>query len=1305
MWSNKAKISSQNFKLGPLSDTEYLVPPDPPLSEAELLEIINAPIDHAPPKEHRIFDLPSAPAFYPTEKEFKDPASYIASIREEGEKYGICKIIPPKSFRPKSTPRFKDFKFNTRKQEIGTIGISGYYNRLYIFNLRTFHKQIGNHLRFPPIINDSEIDLYELKLVVERQGGYGEVSSRKKWVHVANALDCGLSISGEGPQRLEEKYKIYILPYEKHIANADQFKFSVHNESRCCICKKGGEKIPLMSCKHCKVSAHAGCIKFSHKIMPPEEWLCLSCINARELEFEDGPIYSLAEFGGKAAQLRTRLLENILANNPDVPHVSLSTMSAEEVENVIEKLYWQLVNDIYSDVSVDYGADLTSIEAFGGFPIKGFGPWNLNELPTISASLFAHLKEGISGMTAPWAYIGMVLSTFCWHTEDHYTYSINYHHWGATKTWYGIPASHSATFENSFKRQEPKLFHKHPDLLSHLSFTLCPDALRGVLPVYALDQHPGEYVITFPRAYHAGFNHGLNFNEAANFAPADWLPYGLECLSRYRKHGKSPVFSHHELMLLATTTKDLALAESIIPHIEEASIIEQDHRIRTQNFIPIFKEPADWAVVQCLLCNSYCFFSHIACECTDTHQLIFCLDHAAGLKDCLISKHVLIKTVARPKIVRAVTRLRDAVSMWASWMESYRELQKQVPKLADLEHLVKEANSISKDHPLAVSQFITHFRMCLAWEEKCGKLLTAVRNKNTSGGSIPEDIRVLIHQHQDLNFQSQYADELFALSREIDALRHSAAIIISSPSTTLKQVLDLQERIHNFGVEFQESRQVDYVVKKLQWCQEASNLLSTSLYSPESAEALLSQVPNQTCPQVASLVGSLNKFLHRKPSVALTLSSPSGPILINQEEHGRHLALGKSLLNQAKDSSFENRPPIAELDTLLRYFQGLNSNDALLTNLDYARLQVGVWRNQAHTLLFSRSISVSTLVGYFSSLLATTERAYSMINGSRSCICFQEATSNYVACMVCKVVYHPSCCKHVLISHGHACYICGPIKQLPKTRPRLERADLDEIMSTARMLPFVPDEFLLVEKTSKLCLAIAERISSLIPTSPPLDRIKDHLRLVESLGVRMEIADSLWGIIKSSAPPLSFNPFSVQSLKGDTLPSCEPPQPKRAASPHSPAEHSNCTQPPKRLLSDSGNIISPEVLCAQEPLSHPGLDPKQHTVPRGVAQPKVPSTRQSQALETLAELAPERSSSADKFSSSIFSIESLFLASSTASSASSSKKVIRFDLKAASQPPSQTPAARRPSPPHPALLQGPGTPRVRPAATTPLKPM
>ena len=54
---------------------------------------------------------------------------------------------------------------------------------------------------------------------------------------------------------------------------------------------------------------------------------------------------------------------------------------------------------------------------------------------------------------------------------------------------------------------------------------------------------PGEFILTFPGAYHAGFSTGLNIGEAVNFVTYSWINYGLKCQEIYRKSGeKIPVF-------------------------------------------------------------------------------------------------------------------------------------------------------------------------------------------------------------------------------------------------------------------------------------------------------------------------------------------------------------------------------------------------------------------------------------------------------------------------------------------------------------------------------------------------------------------------------------------------------------------------------------------------------------------------------------------------------------------------------------------------------------------------------------------
>jgi hypothetical protein len=58
-------------------------------------------------------------------------------------------------------------------------------------------------------------------------------------------------------------------------------------------------------------------------------------------------------------------------------------------------------------------------------------------------------------------------------------------------------------------------------------------------------QHAGEFMITFPAAFHAGFSHGFNCAEAVNIADTAWLPHGRAAVENYRSGaGKHPRIPH-----------------------------------------------------------------------------------------------------------------------------------------------------------------------------------------------------------------------------------------------------------------------------------------------------------------------------------------------------------------------------------------------------------------------------------------------------------------------------------------------------------------------------------------------------------------------------------------------------------------------------------------------------------------------------------------------------------------------------------------------------------------------------------------
>ena len=177
-------------------------------------------------------------------------------------------------------------------------------------------------------------------------------------------------------------------------------------------------------------------------------------------------------------------------------------------------------------------------------------------------------------MVVPWLYVGMLFASFCWHVEDHYAHSVNYMHWGAPKTWYGVRGDQADQFEEVMRQAVPDLVESEAGLLYKMVTMVPPtEAIKEGVQVCHLIQKPGTFVITFPRAYHAGFSHGLNCAESSNFATPDWLPWGKASVDAFRTTAgaRRPCFTHE--MLLTTLARK---ASSLSAHI--ASWVEPELR-------------------------------------------------------------------------------------------------------------------------------------------------------------------------------------------------------------------------------------------------------------------------------------------------------------------------------------------------------------------------------------------------------------------------------------------------------------------------------------------------------------------------------------------------------------------------------------------------------------------------------------------------------------------------------------------------------------------------------------------------------
>ncbi|XP_029943521.1 lysine-specific demethylase 4A [Salarias fasciatus] len=184
-----------------------------------------------------------------------------------------------------------------------------------------------------------------------------------------------------------------------------------------------------------------------------------------------------------------------------------SCLDAEE----LERKFWKTLT---FDPPL-YGADVS-----GTLYDPDVTEWNVGRLDSI-------LDAAEDRATAPLLNFGMWKSAAAWHTEDMDLYGISYLHFGEPRTWYAVPPEHGKRLERLAKGFFPGNAQSCAAFLRHRMTLISPRVLRKYgVAVETATQEAGQFVVTFPFCYHAGFNHGFNVAESANFATRRWIDYG-----------------------------------------------------------------------------------------------------------------------------------------------------------------------------------------------------------------------------------------------------------------------------------------------------------------------------------------------------------------------------------------------------------------------------------------------------------------------------------------------------------------------------------------------------------------------------------------------------------------------------------------------------------------------------------------------------------------------------------------------------------------------------------------------------------
>uniref|UniRef100_A0A8D3BQ12 [histone H3]-trimethyl-L-lysine(4) demethylase n=1 Tax=Scophthalmus maximus TaxID=52904 RepID=A0A8D3BQ12_SCOMX len=828
---------------------------------------------------------PECPVFEPSWEEFEDPFAFINKIRPIAEKTGICKVRPPPGWQPPFACDVDRLHFVPRIQRLNELEAQTRVKLNFLDQIAKFWDLQGCALKIPHV-ERKILDLYKLNKLVADEGGFDLVCQDRRWTKIA--VQMGFAPGKAIGSHLRGHYERILYPYNLFQSGANLLvsRVTLHlhpsvksvstrlhcsglvehelGENRpnlrrrmgsfvnqvfvvlqvdlvvCLVCGSGGDEERLLLCDGCDDSYHTFCLIPPLSDVPRGDWRCPRCLAQEcnkpheafgfEQAYRD---YSLRAFGQMADAFKS-----------DYFNMPVHMVPTE----LVEKEFWRLVGAIDEDVTVEYGADIASKEFGSGFPIPNGRlkvtaadekylscGWNLNNLAMMNPSILTHVTADICGMTLPWLYVGMCFSSFCWHIEDHWSYSINYLHWGEPKTWYGAPGFAAEQLEEVMKKLAPELFESQPDLLHQLVTIMNPNTLMAYgVPIYRTNQCAGEFVVTFPRAYHSGFNQGFNFAEAVNFCTVDWMPLGRQCVDHYRMLHRYNVFSHDEMvcnMASKAGTLDVVLASAV--HKDMVAMIreEQDLRDKTTKMGVRHVKEAKYDHLQdderqCAKCRTTCYLSAITCRCSP--GVLVCLHHIDDLCSCHMDDYTLNYRYTLDELLPMMSAVRWRAELYDDWAARVAEtLEAKLEKKKGLP-VFRSLLSESEEKLFPENDLLRRLRLVTQDAEKCSsvaqQLLNGKRQTRYRCGGVKsrsqltvEELSSFVRQLYNLSCSLPQAPMLKELLNRIEDFQQHSEKVLTDEVPGVMEIQSLLDVSFDFDVELPELPRLRARLEQARW--------------------------------------------------------------------------------------------------------------------------------------------------------------------------------------------------------------------------------------------------------------------------------------------------------------------------------------------------------------------------------------------------------------------------------------------------------------------------------------------------------